>query len=64
MAIQVFLIPLLAMSWTLLESKKTQVLFNTKPLLAFTNSSLNEYKYSITLNEWIKNKAQIQDDFA
>ena len=43
---------------------ETQVLFNTKPLLAFTNSSSIEYKYSITLKEWINNKAQIQNDFA
>ena len=39
-------------------------MFNTKSLLTFTNNSLNEYKYSTTLNEWINNKIQIQDNFA
>ena len=63
LTLQVFLILLLTLSYTPHKYKKLKYFFNTKPLLAFTNSSLNEYEYSTTLQEWINNKARLQNDF-
>ena len=48
----------------LYPKRKTQLFFNNKIFLAFTNNSLNEYKDSITLNEWINNRAQLQNNFS